>query len=110
MELRSEAIKADVADNHGSRHYKAFRGGVQKRGRLDEATLPILSAGVRPGAIPELLSYTPGAIRLLRTRKLWFVPVVNPDRYEWNRRTHPTGGGMERKNRRPSSCPRTNDP
>ena len=70
MELRSEAIKADVANNHGSRHYKAFRGGVQKRGRLDEATLPILSAGVRPGAIPELLSYTPGAIRLLRTRKL----------------------------------------
>ena len=70
MELRTEAIKAGVTNNHGSRHSKAFAGGVKKRGRLDEATLPILSAGVRPGAIPELLGYTPGAIRLLKSRKL----------------------------------------
>lgn len=70
MELRTEAIKLGVTNNHGSRHSKAFAGGVKKRGRLDEAMLPILSAGLRPGAIPELLAYTPGAIRLLKSRKL----------------------------------------
>jgi succinate dehydrogenase / fumarate reductase iron-sulfur subunit len=70
MELRTEAIKAGITNNHGSRHSKAFAGGVKKRGRLDEASLPVLSAGIRPGAIPELLAYTPGAIRLLKSRKL----------------------------------------
>ncbi len=71
MELRTEAIKAGVTGNHGTRHSKAFAGGVKKRGRLDEASLPVLSAGIRLGAIPELLAYTPGAIRLLRSRKLF---------------------------------------
>ena len=71
MELRTEAIKFGVTNNHGSRHTRAFAGGVKKRGRLDEASLPILSAGLRLGAIPELLAYTPGAIRLLRSRKLF---------------------------------------
>ncbi len=71
MELRTEAIKAGKTSNHGTRHSRAFAGGVKKRGRLDEASLPVLSAGIRPGAIPELLAYTPGAIRLLRSRKLF---------------------------------------
>ena len=70
MELRTEAIREGITNNHGSRHSNAFRGGVRKRGRLDEATLPILSAGVRLGAIPELIGYTPGALRLLKSRKL----------------------------------------
>lgn len=70
MELRTEAIKAGITNNHGSRHSQAFAGGVKKRGRLDEASLPVKSAGIRPGAIPELLAYTPGAIRLLKSRKL----------------------------------------
>ncbi|MEE9277971.1 MAG: succinate dehydrogenase/fumarate reductase iron-sulfur subunit [Dehalococcoidia bacterium] len=70
MALRTEAIKLGVSNNHGSRHSKAFAGGVRKRGRLDEATLPILSAGFRPGALLELMQYTPAAIRLLRSRKL----------------------------------------
>ena len=70
MELRTEAIREGVTNNHGARHSNAFRGGVRKRGRLDEATLPILSAGMRLGAIPELIGYTPGALRLLKSRKL----------------------------------------
>ena len=41
---------------------------------------------------------------LLATRQLWFVPVVNPDAYEYNRVHHPRGGGMARKNRRPGGC------
>jgi murein tripeptide amidase MpaA len=37
---------------------------------------------------------------LVNNRELWFVPVVNPDGYEYNRSTNPSGGGMWRKNRR----------
>jgi hypothetical protein len=37
---------------------------------------------------------------LVNNRELWFVPVVNPDGYEYNRLTNPNGGGMWRKNRR----------
>ena len=70
MELRTEAIKLGFTNNHGTRHSRAFSGSVRKRGRLDETTLPVFSAGIRPGALPELLAYTPGAIRLLRSRKL----------------------------------------
>ena len=70
LELRTEAIKAGVTNNHGTRHSRGFRSGVRARGRLDEASLPVQSAGIRPGAIPELLGYLPGALRLLRSRKL----------------------------------------
>ncbi len=37
----------------------------------------------------------------LKSRELWFVLVVNPDGYEWNRINYPNGGGMQRKNRSP---------
>ena len=37
---------------------------------------------------------------LVNNRELYFVPVVNPDGYEYNRLTNPGGGGMWRKNRR----------
>lgn len=40
------------------------------------------------------------ATYLVDNRELWFVPVVNPDGYEYNRMTNPDGGGMWRKNRR----------
>lgn len=36
---------------------------------------------------------------LVNNRELWFVPVTNPDGYEYNRTTNPNGGGMWRKNR-----------
>ena len=37
---------------------------------------------------------------LVDNRELYFVPIVNPDGYEYNRQTNPGGGGMWRKNRR----------
>ena len=37
---------------------------------------------------------------LVNNRELYFIPVVNPDGYEYNRTTNPNGGGMWRKNRR----------
>tara|TARA_R110002124_G_scaffold138576_6_gene302195 strand:- start:140950 stop:143250 length:2301 start_codon:yes stop_codon:yes gene_type:complete len=38
---------------------------------------------------------------LVNNRELYFVPVVNPDGYEYNRQTDPNGGGLWRKNRNP---------
>jgi carboxypeptidase T len=42
----------------------------------------------------------PQATFLVNNRQLWFVPVVNADGYEYNRKFYPTGGGMHRKNAR----------
>src|SRR6185295_16579494 len=41
----------------------------------------------------------PEATYIVDNRELYFVPVVNPDGYEYNRQTDPNGGGMWRKNR-----------
>lgn len=42
----------------------------------------------------------PLATYLVDERESWFIPVVNPDGYEFNRQTNPGGGGLWRKNRR----------
>lgn len=39
---------------------------------------------------------------LVDHREIYFVPVVNPDGYEYNRQTNPNGGGFWRKNRNPN--------
>jgi len=49
------------------------------------------------------------ALSLLETRRLWFVPVINPDGYYYNEVHHPNGHGMQRKNRQPSACTRDRD-
>jgi len=40
------------------------------------------------------------ATEIIDSRELYFLPVFNPDGYEYNRQTNPNGGGMWRKNRR----------
>lgn len=42
----------------------------------------------------------PVATELVNSREIYFMPVVNPDGYEYNRQTNPNGGGLWRKNRR----------
>ena len=42
----------------------------------------------------------PTATEIVNNRELFFLPVFNPDGYEYNRQTNPSGGGMWRKNRR----------
>lgn len=42
----------------------------------------------------------PEARFLINNRELYFLPVWNPDGYEYNRQTDPQGGGLWRKNRR----------
>jgi carboxypeptidase T len=37
---------------------------------------------------------------LVDNRELYFVPICNPDGYEYNRSTNPSGGGLWRKNRK----------
>lgn len=39
---------------------------------------------------------------LVDNREIYFVPIINPDGYEYNRITNPNGGGMQRKNMNPS--------
>ena len=41
----------------------------------------------------------PVVTELVNEREIYFVPVINPDGYEYNRTTNPGGGGMWRKNR-----------
>ncbi len=48
----------------------------------------------------ENYNTNPTAQYLVNNREMFFIPVVNPDGYEYNRSTNPTGGGMWRKNRR----------
>lgn len=48
----------------------------------------------------ENYATNPEATYLVDHRQQWFIPVVNPDGYEYNRSTNPNGGGMWRKNRR----------
>jgi murein tripeptide amidase MpaA len=42
----------------------------------------------------------PEVTYLVNNRELYFVPVLNPDGYQYNYVTNPAGGGMWRKNRR----------
>ena len=42
----------------------------------------------------------PEVTYLVNNRELYFIPVINPDGYEYNHQTNPNGGGMWRKNRR----------
>ncbi len=45
----------------------------------------------------------PEATYLVDNRQMYFIPVVNPDGYDYNRQSSPSGGGMWRKNRRPNT-------
>jgi hypothetical protein len=42
----------------------------------------------------------PEVTALVNNREIYCVPCFNPDGYEYNRTTNPSGGGMWRKNRR----------
>ncbi len=44
----------------------------------------------------------PEVTYLVNNREIFFIPVVNPDGYEYNRIDEPGGGGMWRKNRKNS--------
>ncbi|QLH53985.1 MAG: hypothetical protein CH6_2507 [Candidatus Kapaibacterium sp.] len=43
------------------------------------------------------------AVYLLENRRIWIIPVLNPDGYLYNQKSYPNGGGLWRKNRRPIS-------
>lgn len=44
------------------------------------------------------------ATSLVNNHEIYFMPVVNPDGYEYNRTTYPSGGGMFRKNKNPNGA------
>lgn len=51
-----------------------------------------------------LENYTTNASvkEMVDARDIYFVPCVNPDGYDYNYQTNPSGGGMHRKNRNPT--------
>ncbi len=51
----------------------------------------------------ENYNVDPVATYILNNRELYFTPVLNPDGYEYNHTTNPTGGGFWRKNRKLNS-------
>lgn len=81
---------------------------------LDEDEAEILYTGLHHAREPmtiEVLIYfikylcqnygtNPEVTELVNNTELWFVPILNPDGYEYNRLIQPGGGGMWRKNRR----------
>ena len=48
----------------------------------------------------ENYSTNPSVQYIVNNREMYFIPVLNPDGYEYNRTTNPGGGGMWRKNRK----------
>lgn len=48
----------------------------------------------------ENYATNPSVQYLVNNRELYFIPVINPDGYEYNRTINPNGGGMWRKNRK----------
>ena len=42
----------------------------------------------------------PDVTRIVNSREIYLVPIVNPDGFVYNETTNPNGGGMWRKNRR----------
>ena len=48
------------------------------------------------------------ATEIINNRELWFVPAINPDGLVYNQSIAPNGGGMQRKNMRPT-CSSTPD-
>ncbi len=50
--------------------------------------------------ILENYGTNPEVTYLVNNRQIYCIPVFNPDGYEYNRSTNPSGGGMWRKNRR----------
>ncbi len=51
----------------------------------------------------EKYGIDPEVTYLVNNREIYFIPVLNPDGYEYNRTSNPSGGGMWRKNRRNNS-------
>jgi len=51
----------------------------------------------------ENYNTNPSVQYLVNNREMYFIPVLNPDGYEYNRTTNPNGGGLWRKNRKTNS-------
>lgn len=92
-----------------------YAAAISDNPELDEGEPEILYTGLhhaREGASGMAVMYymyhlvenyglDPEITALVNHRKMWFIPVVNPDGYEYNYEIAPNGGGMQRKNRHP---------
>ncbi len=88
----------------------AYRFGTSTSVGKPEVLYTALHHAREPGGAAVLLYFLwdilqkfqagePTAQYLLNERQLYVVPCINPDGYEWNASTNPSGGGLWRKNR-----------
>ncbi len=88
----------EISDNHGVEENEG------------EVLYTSLHHAREPGSMAAVLYFMyyllenygtePEVTDLVDTRRLFFIPVVNPDGYVYNETTNPDGGGLWRKNRR----------
>lgn len=95
-----------------NRSIRAFK--ISDNPEVDEDEPEILYTGLHharePMSIEVLLYYIdhllsnygtdPEVTDIVDNTEIWFVVILNPDGYEYNREIQPGGGGMWRKNRR----------
>ena len=105
-----QAISTDTLTHDGREIYWVK---ISDNPNVDEDENEVLYTGVHharePIGVQQLVYYmwyllenydTDEDIQLLvDNTEMYFVPVVNPDGYEYNHQTDPNGGGMWRKNR-----------
>lgn len=88
----------------------AYRFGSNASAGKPEVLYTALHHAREPGGAAVMLYFlwdilekfqagNPTAQYLLNERQLYVIPCVNPDGYEWNTQTNPSGGGLWRKNR-----------
>ncbi len=112
-------VKAPIQDNGGT-DYSTYEGRpiywvkISDNPNIDEAEPEMLYDAIHharePAAMQQLIYYmwyllenyatNPEVQSIVDNSELFFIPVLNPDGYQYNCTEDPNGGGMWRKNRR----------
>jgi len=105
-------IQADtIGSSWEGRKIVAYAFGSNNT-KSDEVLITALHHSREPATVTTIVYFlntifdlakegNPEAEYLLQNRRIWVIPVLNPDGYYYNETRYPNGGGMWRKNRRP---------
>jgi carboxypeptidase T len=105
-------IQADtIGSSWEGRKIVAYAFGSNNT-KSDEVLITALHHSREPATVTTIIYFlntifdlakegNPEAEYLLQNRRIWVIPVLNPDGYFYNETRYPNGGGMWRKNRRP---------
>ena len=106
-----QAISTDTLTHDGRMQYWVR---ISDNPNADESEPEVLYTGLHharePMSVQQMMWYMwhllenydsdPEIQQLVDATEMYFVPVINPDGYEYNHLQDPNGGGMWRKNRR----------